>query len=80
MATGQFLFINSEILGQHSDGIDTEFATMGYLLAHFSVVLDQPTWHAHLSFISELTNTVPQGGYGEYIHPVSSLWERKLVC
>ena len=39
---GQFLFINSEILGQHSVGIDTAFATMGYLLAQFSVVLVQP--------------------------------------
>ena len=28
---------------QHSLGIDTEFATMGYLLAHFSVVLIQPS-------------------------------------
>ena len=31
----------------------------------------------HLIFISELTSTVPQGGYGEFIYQVSSLWEPK---
>ena len=41
-APGQFLFINSEILAQHCVGKDTAFATMGYLLAHFSLVLVQP--------------------------------------
>ena len=45
MAPGQFFFINSENLGKHSVGIDTAFATMGYLLAHFSLVLVQPMAH-----------------------------------
>ena len=33
-----------------------------------------------MSFISELTSRVPQGGYGEHIYRVSSLWQQKLVC
>ena len=33
----------------------------------------------NLSFISELTFTVPQGGYGEYIYWVSPLLERKKI-
>ena len=37
-----FFFINCEILVQYYVGIDTAFSTMGYLLAHFSVVLVQP--------------------------------------
>ena len=54
---GKFLFINSEILGQHSVGIDKAFATMGYLLVQFSLVLVQPncqgasiTFYGHLVF------------------------------
>ena len=39
--TDKFLFKDSEILGHHFVG--TAFATMGYLLAHFSVVLVQPS-------------------------------------
>ena len=45
LGAGQFLFINSENLGQHSVGIDTAFATIGYLLAQFSMVLVQSTAH-----------------------------------
>ena len=32
--------------------------------------------YPHLTFISELTSTVPQVGYGEYIYQVSSLRQK----
>ena len=38
---GQFLFINSEILGQHSAGIDTSFATKSDTPTHNLGVLVQ---------------------------------------
>ena len=42
---GKFLFINPDILTQHSVGIDTTFTTMGYFLANLSLVLVQPNIH-----------------------------------
>ena len=56
---GPISFHNSEILVQHSVGIDTAFATMGYLLAHFSVVFIQPNVHAskQLKVVKSSENT-----------------------
>ena len=39
---GQYLFINSEILGNHSGGIDTAFATMIDQPTHNLEILGQP--------------------------------------
>ena len=36
--------------------------------------------YTHLSFISELTSRVPQGGYGEYISWVKALYDSKNEC
>ena len=35
--------------------------------------------HTHFSFISELTSTVPQGGYGEYVYQVSLFYQRFII-
>ena len=42
MAPGQFLLINSEMLGNHSLGIDTAFATMSDQPTHNLAILGQP--------------------------------------
>ena len=46
--TRQFLFINSDIFGQHSDGIETAFATKSDTLTHNLGVLVQDSHHALL--------------------------------
>ena len=45
MAPGQFLFKNSEILGKHSQGIDTAFATTSDTPTHNLGGLGQATLH-----------------------------------
>ena len=44
MAPSQFIFKNSEILGKHSLGIDSAFATMGYPPTHNLGVLVQASY------------------------------------
>ena len=39
---------------------------------------DLYSW-THLGLTLELTSSVPQGVYGEYISPVSPLWQQKFV-
>ena len=43
-----FLFINSDILGNHSRGIDTAFATMSDQPTHNLEILGQPSAHCDL--------------------------------
>ena len=77
-------WLNWTILINHSL-IWTVLATFENIfdhLRHFGWFLTKlkvyPFWH--LSFISERTSRVPQGGHGEYIYQVSSLRLQKWVC